>query len=262
VAFASGASNLVSGASYFNPDIYVRDMQSDEITIVSVRSNGDMVNAFSHNPSISADGRYVAFDSDATDLVDDDTNGVDDIFVHDCQTGQTTRVSLANNSAQAGNGHSKKPSISADGRYVSFHSEASNLVSGDTNGVTDIFVHDRQTGETFRVSTSTEGTEGNDESAYSVISTDGRFVAFTSHATNLVSSDINNRQDVFLHDRLTGRTLLVSVSDDSLPGEDTSTRPSLSADGRFVVFDSEAGNLVSGDTNNEIDVFVRETGVY
>ena len=122
-----------------------------DTTRVSVASDGAQGNGYSYHPSISADGRYVAFESDASNLVSGDTNGARDVFVHDRQGGGTTRVSVASDGAQ-GNGGSAHPSISADGRYVAFQSDASNLVSGDTNGWSDIFVYDRQTGQTTRVS--------------------------------------------------------------------------------------------------------------
>ena len=210
--------------------------------------------------SISADGRYVAFQSLASNLVLNDTNDVDDIFVHDRQTGQTTRVSLSSGGSE-GNGHCWDASISADGRYVAFHSLASNLVPDDTNGESDVFVHDRQTGETARVSLSSGGTEGNSSSGSPSISADGRYVAFVSLATNLVPGD-NKFWDTFVHDRQTGQTTRVSMSSGGKKGNGGSGNPSISADGRYVAFNSDATNLVPGDTNGVVDVFVhdRQTG--
>jgi Periplasmic component of the Tol biopolymer transport system len=213
--------------------------------------------------SISADGRYVAFVSAATNLVSGDTNNFQDIFVHDRQTGQTTRVSVASDGTQA-NGHSYAPSISADGRYVAFASLASNLVSGDTNGAWDVFVHDRQTGETTRVSVASDGTQaiGFFFGSSPSISADGRYVAFDSWATNLVSGDTNDKPDVFVHDRQTGQTTRVSVSSDGTQANNGANYPSISADGRYVAFESSSTNLVSGDTNSVTDIFVhdRQTG--
>ena len=157
-------------------------------TRVSVASDGTQSNNSSYNPSISANGRYVAFESEATNLVRGDTNNFRDIFVHDRQTGQTTRVSVASDGTQA-NGHSYDPSISADGRYVAFASLANNLVSGDTNDQQDIFVHDRQTGQTTRVSVASDGTQASGHSFNPSISADGRYVAFVSSASNLVGGD-------------------------------------------------------------------------
>jgi Tol biopolymer transport system component len=150
----------------------------------------------------------VAFVSRVSNLVSGDTNDTWDVFVHDRQSGQTTRVSAASDGAQ-GNGWSAFPSISADGRYVAFVSRASNLVSGDTNDTWDVFVHDRQSGQTTRVSAASDGAQGNGWSAFPSISADGRYVAFVSRASNLVSGDTNDTWDVFVHDR--GHSLYLPV---------------------------------------------------
>src|SRR5216117_509323 len=235
---------------------------------VSVASGGTTEgNDTSLGSALSADGRFVAFDSAATDLVAGDTNGVSDVFVHDRQTGTTERVSVASDGAQ-GNGRSGlvtfafPPALSADGRFVAFVSFATNLVAGDTNGATDVFVHDRQTGTTERVSVASDGTESNAASLGSALSADGRFVAFQSDATNLVAGDTNGATDVFVHDRQTGMTERVSVASGGTEGNGFSAGLALSADGRFVAFHSTATNLVAGDTNGATDVFVhdRQTG--
>ena len=261
VAFASLASNLVSGDTNGAWDVFVHDRQTGETTRVSVASDGTQAIGFffGSSPSISADGRYVAFDSWATNLVSGDTNDKPDVFVHDRQTGQTTRVSVSSDGTQANNG-AIYPSISADGRYVAFESNSTNLVSGDTNSVTDIFVHDRQTGQTTRVSVSSDGTQANGGPGWSgnpsSISADGRYVAFHSYADNLVSGDTNSATDIFVHDRQTGVTTRVSIASDGTQANGFSASPSISADGRYVAFMSGATNLVSGDTNNDWDVFV------
>ena len=139
--------------------------------------------------------------------------------------------------------------MSADGRFVAFESDASNLVAGDNNGSRDVFVHDRQTGTTTRVSVGTGGTQGNGDSVEADVSPDGRYVAFRSDATNLVIGDTNNAEDIFVHDRQTGTTTRVSVDTGSLQANDDSFLPSLSSDGQFVTYHSDATNLVSGDTN-------------
>ena len=150
--------------------------------------------------SLSAEGRLVAFESYASNLVPGDTNGRLDVFVHDRQTRLTERVSVDSAGIQ-GNGSSRQPSISADGRFMAFTSDATNLVPGDTNGRTDVFVHDRQTGTTERVSVDSAGNQGNAGSSGVGISGDGRFVAFTSSATNLVPGDTNSVADVFVRVR-------------------------------------------------------------
>ena len=159
-------------------------------------STGVQGNGQSFLPSISVDGRFVVFDSFAANLVAGDDNGLDDVFVHDRQNGTTTRVSVDSAGAEADFG-SRDSSISADGRFVSFNSDATNLVAGDMNGVSDVFVHDRDTGGTERVSVDSAGVEGNGSSGSASISADGRYVAFSSTAANLVASDTNGRRDIF-----------------------------------------------------------------
>jgi hypothetical protein len=223
---------------------------------VGVGVQGD---AGSYNPQISEDGRYVAFDSDASNLVSGDTNYVSDVFVYDTQTGLTTRVSVSSAGVQ-GNGGSFLPSISSDGRYVAFESDASSLVPSDTNGATDIFVHDCQTGATTRVSVATGGAQSNGGSHYPYISSNGRYVVFESDAANLdlVTADTNGFRDIFIHDRQTGETTRVSLTYSGGQANGTSELATVSADGRYVAFDSAATNLVSGDSNRNIDVFVRD----
>ena len=153
--------------------------------------------AAAHSPAISADGRFVAFVSFATNLVPGDTNDATDVFVRDRQTGTTRRVSLGPGGVQ-GNGGSAGPAISANGRFVAFFSAATNLVPGDTNGTADVFVRDRQTGTTRRVSLGPGGVQGDGDSVGAAISADGRFVAFESDATNLVPGDTNGAPDVFV----------------------------------------------------------------
>ena len=261
VAFRSVATNLVAGDSNVTEDVFVHDRQTGTTERVSVDSSGTQGNEDSEDPSISADGRYVAFFSEASNLVAGDNNGTHDIFVHDRQAGTTERVSVDSNGTE-GNGNSTDPSISADGRYVAFFASASNLVAGDTNSTRDIFVHDRQTGTTERVSVDSSGTEGNDDSDVPSISADGRFVAFTSSASNLVAEDSNANWDVFVHDRQTGTTERVSLASSGTEANSDSFGFSISADGRYVAFFSEASNLVAGDSNGIRDIFVhnRQTG--
>jgi cold shock CspA family protein len=257
VAFISSATNLVPGDTNGLIDVFVHDRQTGTTTRVSVASNGTQANSNSFGPSISSDGRYVAFSSFADTLVAGDTNTTSDVFVHDRQTGTTTRVSVATGGGQSSSG-SDRPSISGDGRFVAFASQATNLVSGDTNGASDVFVHDRQTGATSRVSVATGGAQANGASDRLSISGDGRFVAFASQATNLVSGDTNGASDVFVHDRQSTTTTRVSVATDGTQANEGSTRPSISANGRYVAYQSFASNLVVGDTNGRTDVFLRD----
>ena len=233
-------------------------------TRVSVATGGGEGNGSSGLPAISGDGRYVAFSSDASNLVANDTNGCPDVFCHDRWTGTTTRVSVASNGAQADGPSPQgwKLSISVDGRYVAFASDASNLVANDTNGKTDVFIHDCRTGATTRMSVASDGTQANNVSDKPSVSADGRFVAFESPATNLVADDTNLCRDVFVHDTETGQTTRISVASDGTEGNGVSWFPSVSADGRYVVFQSAAWNFVPYDPNCAADAFIhdRQTG--
>jgi Tol biopolymer transport system component len=260
VAFWSYATNLVPGNTNAYSDIFVRNRQTGTTERVSIDSAGVEGNNASLSPSISADGRYVAFQSYATNLVPGDTNGYPDIFVRDRQSGLTSLVSIDSAGAQ-GNGGSYSPSLSADGRFVAFWSEASNLVPVDANGTRDIFVRDRQSGRTSLVSVDSTGAQANGESLSPSISADGRFVAFESRATNLVPGDSNASRDVFVRDRQGGVTTRVSVDSAGAEVVYDSTGPSISADGRYVAFQSDATNLVPGDTNGYPDIFVRDRQV-
>jgi hypothetical protein len=235
---------------------------AQDTTRVSLTSGGAEGNGVSGNAWVSADGRCVAFTSDASNLVSGDTNGRWDIFVHDRVTGVTERISVDSSGAEA-NDDSTWASISADGNLVAFSSWASNLVSGDTNNLADVFLRDRSSGITECVSVDLGGLPGNSMSFFNSISADGRFVAFDSRSSNLVPGDTKGYQDVFLRDRLNGTTERVSVDSSGNQVNGNSFRPAVSADAAFVAFTSSAPDLVAGDTNNCIDVFVRDqsTGV-
>ena len=196
-------------------------VSSQTIERVSVASDGTQGNGKSDWPSISADGRYVAYLSDASNLVPGDTNGTTDGFVHDRQLGHTVRVSVASDGTQ-GNGPTfwRGTSISADGRYVTFASDATNLVPGDTNATTDVFLHDRQTRKTTQVSVASDGAQGNGASASASISADGRYVAFYTQANNLgdISVNYGYASRVLLHDRVSGQNTDVFTHCKSLWG--------------------------------------------
>jgi Tol biopolymer transport system component len=257
VAFQSAASNLVAGDTNGQIDVFVHDRLSATTSRVSVTSSGGQGAGVAFEPSLSADGRLVAFTSNAPNMVAGDTNGHQDVFVHDRQAGTTVRVSIDSVGAQAG-GFSRSPAISADGRAVAFRSQATNLAPGDTNGVEDVFVHDRQMGTTNRVSVGAGGAQADRASGPPAVSADGRFLAYESSATNLVPGDANGLDDVFVLDRQSGETTKVSVQGGTTEAH---TTPAISADGRFVVFES-AGALVPDDTNSRRDIFLhdRQTG--
>jgi flagellin-like hook-associated protein FlgL len=265
VIFRSAATNLIaSDANGATNDVFLRDLSNDTTELISSSSAGVQGNSSSTSASVSADGRYVVFLSNATNLVAGDVNLVADIFMKDRETGVTTLISQST-AGVAGNAASninRSHTVSADGRYVAFISSASNLVAGDTNMVADVFVRDTVLNTTTRVSLSTSGTEGNQASDAVSISADGRYVLFTSLATNLVSGDTNAVYDNFVRDLVTGTTTRVSTSSNGDEANGYSNFASISGDGKYVSFTSAATNLVSGDTNSVDDIFVKnlETG--
>jgi hypothetical protein len=222
----------------------------------SVSTSGTQANGGSGRPALSYFAERVAFESSASNLVAGDTNGVDDIFVRNLYSPQSTdRVSVSSAGAQA-NGASSAASISADARYVTFSSVASNLVPDDTNGVVDVFVRDVVAATTTRVSVSSTGAQGNGRSFQS--STNGRNVAFVSSASNLVPGDTNGANDVFVRDLQNATTTRISIADAGSQANGSSDAPSISPDGNLVAFTSNATNLVADDTNQATDVFVRQ----
>ncbi len=351
IAFTSTDSTLVANDTNGLDDIFVYVRQTCAITRVSVAADGTQANGRSTVPAISGDGRYVAFLSEASNLVSGDTNGKFDVFVKDTQTGAVTRAqvneatgntiasvpTLSNDghylayehysatsssassfvalynlqtntsqdigdgtesdisgngqyvvftsfakltadddntrwdvylyntqtssferisvSAQTNDSDSYAASISSDGRFVAFASTASNLVSGDTNNASDIFLRDRQTSQTTRISVTSGGQQANGASSSPQISADGRYVTFVSAATNLVSGDTNNKQDIFVRDTQLGVTYRIPSSGTS---NNLSDNPDISADGNYVVFQSLSSDLVGGDTNTSMDVFVAQ----
>lgn len=264
IAFASDANNLDLNAAdtNFAMDVFLHDFLTGQTRRISVVSGGGQAGGAT-SPSLSADGRYCAFQSASDMGVAIDTNGMPDIFVHDVQTVTTSLVSHRWDVYYSGNGSSLDASISNDGSIICYFSTASNLVANDTNGQTDIFVWNRLLGQTTIASVSSVGSQGAWSSFYPNISADGRFVSFTSQASNLVLGDTNNADDVFVRDLALGHTERANV--DSLGiqangGYYGTSFSSISANGRFVSFSSEATNLVPGDTNNALDVFVHDFG--
>jgi Tol biopolymer transport system component len=265
VLFTSEATNLVPNDTNRGVDAFVHDRLTGITERVSVDSSGAQTEdlSFSVSGTISADGRYVSFDSSSQNLVPGDTNVVADSFVHDRVSGTTQRISIGSSGQQADDG-SENSSISGDGRYVVFTSDADNLVAGDTNGREDVFVRDLLLGTTVRASVGPLGVEANYDSynyyAHTAISDGGRFVVFQSYASNLTTIiDPNGANDVFVRDMVLGTTALVSVNQSGAPGPGESTRPTISGNGRYIAFESTSSDLVAGDVNSIRDVFVRDT---
>ncbi len=261
VAFRSLAGNLVSGDTNRRDDIFVRDRLSKSTERISVSGMGNQGNGESFAPAISADGRYVAFLSWASNLVAGDTNHVIDVFVRDRLAGTTERVNVSNAGAQGDDtSYGDSIGLSADARYVAFTSSAANLVPGDTNQHADVFVRDRIADTTERVSVSAAGVQGNGDSVEPAISADGRRVSFTSDAANLVGGDNNDVSDVFAHDLPTGTTTRQSVASGGMQSNGFSWMSNMSGDGLHIAFISAGSNLVPVDANASPDVFVRNLG--
>jgi len=257
VTFFSKASNLVANDTNNAFDVFVKDTQSGVTTRVSVATGGGEADGESRDPRISPDGRFVVFGSFSRTLVVPHFASNQDIFVHDRTLGTTVIVSVPSGGGLA-NQNCSHADISDDGRWVVFSSSATNLVGGDSNQFSDIFLSDVQGGALTRISLAPDGSQTNQDSRFPDISGDGSMCAFESSATDLVASDANNASDVFLRDLGTGATELISVSSAGTQAAGGSFRPCLSRDGRFVAFHSAAPNLVSGDTNAAADVFVRD----
>ncbi len=298
IAFQSTDNMFVAGDTNNAYDIFVFERQTCAVTRVSVAADGTEANGDSTYSSISGNGRYVSFLSDATNLVSGDTNGRPDIFVKDRQTGAITRIQI---NEPIGDIISSVPSMSSDGRYVAYERyrpESSSYFSGialydlqtnvqkdiangvapsissnglyiaftsleaitadDTNNQWDNYLYSSQTNTIERVSVSAQFLTNDGASGGASVSSFGRYVAFESRATNLVSGDTNNFSDIFLRDRQTGQTTRISVSSSGQQGNGNSSSPRISNDGRYIIFTSDANNLVSGDTNFT-DIFVRDT---
>lgn len=273
IAFTSCAVNLVPSDTNLSPDVFLHDLKSGQTVRVSVNSRGEQaegppppsLRSLTSSNSISGDGRFVSFMSTADNLVSNDSNDEWDAFLHDLKTGRTERVSVATNGDQAAGGLSSAEesspgdgiSINANGRFVTFTSQAPNLVADDTNRAQDCFVHDRLNGTTQLVNRAVDGSPTTLSADLCSISGDGRFVAFASKSFDLVPSDSNltkgipgnQDMDVFVVDLRTRRTERVSVSSTGGEGLD-SGGPGIdvSADGRYVAFASRSGTFSMRDT--------------
>jgi Tol biopolymer transport system component len=260
VAFASEASNLDGGGGDGRPDVFVWHRGNRKVSRISHGLLGGLANGGSYSPSISADGSVVAFASDAANLVVGDLNDLTDVFVWR-QNPLTKVVSLVRVITQLlgePSGGSYQPVVSADGGAVAFASDAPDLVDDDDNGTLDVFVYDRVKAATSLVSRGNDGAVGDGPSFFPALSAQGDRVAFVSMAPSLGSGD-GYQPNVYVHDRASGGTELVSKGVSGGPADSSSFSPAISADGRYVAFDSAAGNLVGGDANGAEDVFVHDT---
>lgn len=283
VVFESTASGLIATQLDRNDggaDIFLFDAVAKTIVLVSRAAGWTIAtgNGKAENPSISADGRYIAYTSLATDLVAGvaDTNEGADVFLFDRITGATTLVSRSAAGGGAANRSSESAVLSADGRYVAFDSQATDLIAGlDARSAFNVFLYDRESGAIQLVSRSNAGprTTGENISLRPALNADGRYVAFVSYAKDLVSGQVDpdpqpdgRTLDLFLHDRATGATTLVTHrpgAPATAAGGVLSTLSSISADGRFLTFSARGDALVSNVPNDDSNVYLydRTSGI-
>lgn len=263
VVFTSNASNLVAADTNTQEDVFLKDLQTGLLTRVSVGANGSQANGYSNGGELSSDGTKILFESRASNLVANDTNNTADLFIKDLITGQVSRVNTSAIGEQATGektGNIFAATFSADGNKVVFASAATNLVAGDTNKVTDVFVKDLITGVINRVNITGNGTQANGNTLTDDIhfSADGTKVIFTSAANNLVAGDTNKFNDIFIKDLVSGVISRVSVSSTGAQGDYGSSNASFSSDGTKIVFESDASNFFSGDINDGPDIFIKD----
>jgi Tol biopolymer transport system component len=258
IAYYSFATDLVAGDTNGFSDVFLYDAATGATTLVSAAVGGGPSNGVSALPSISADGTKVAYHSSASDLVLVDGNGPTlDVFLYDVVAGTTALVSTDADGSRS-NGLSYAPSVNADGTKIAYQSDASDLVTGDTNADTDVFLHDTVTGATALISTDTGGGPTNEGSNSPSINADGTKIAYYSQASDLVAGDTNGFPDIFLHDIVTGATTRLTTDTAGGPANGASYEPSISADGTRIAYWSSASDLVPGDTNGLFDVFVHD----
>lgn len=256
VAFNSYAHHL-TGTPVSGPQSYLHDRTTQLNELISVSAAGVHANDWSNPTSITPDARFVAFSSPAANLVSLDTNGVIDCFVRDRQMQTTTRVSVSAFGVQ-GNGGANFACLSDDGARVAFVSYSTNLVPGDTNARGDVFLKQLPGGALTRLTVGLGGAQSNGDALYASATADLSYVAYTNSATNLVAGDVNGFTDVFVTEVTSGVTRRVSVSSSGGEADGVSDRPVLARNGAAIVFSSTASNLVPGDTNGQVDVFVHE----
>ncbi len=257
IVYQSRATNLVTDKTTSRSDIFLYDRNTKMTTRINLAYDGSEANSSSYNPQISADGTVIAFSSTSSNLIDDDTEGLEDIFVYDRSDGTITRVSV-NSDDEAGDDDSTYPDISDDGRYIVFQSSSSNLDDEDDNGRINIFRHDRQTGKTIRVNYDFLGDISDHDCTYPVISDNGRYVAFQTYSA-LTPCDDNNDSDIFLRDINEKTTTLTSVTTYGCVANNNSYHPSMSGEARYIAFSTYSTDLeIEDDTNHQQDVYIRD----
>ncbi|MGB2895018.1 MAG: PKD domain-containing protein [Anaerolineales bacterium] len=257
IVFPSEATNLVDGDTNNAQDIFIHDWLNGTTERVSLSGQGQEANGVSDWPEISADGSTVVFSSTATNLVKETPNSIEDVFVVDLQSGAIEWVSHPASGGQA-DAASSQPVISGDGRFVVFVSAATNLVPGATTGLEEIYLYDRADGSLEWVSAPRLGLANDGSSGEPAISADGNWVAFSSNSSQFVPLDTRGLSDIFLWNRASNALERVSMTQTGKEADSLSNAPAISADGRFIVFWSHASNIIAGDTNDMIDIFLHD----
>ena len=228
---------------------------ASEVTRVSVSSSGEESDDYSYKPSVSWDWKYTVYYSNATNLIEWDTNYEYDVFLYNKDTNETSLVSKSSAWIQS-NAWSKNPHINWSGTYVVYHSDSNNLVTSDTNWKRDIFLFNIETQETNLVSKSSLGTQWNGFSNNAIINWDGKYIVYESTSSNLVVWDTNAKSDIFLYNRDTEETILISKSSTGVLWNNNSTNAFISWNGKYIVYESDSDNLVESDTNEKRDIFL------
>ncbi|OGL31889.1 hypothetical protein A3F64_00595, partial [Candidatus Saccharibacteria bacterium RIFCSPHIGHO2_12_FULL_42_8] len=257
IAYASDADNLVTSDTNIMTDMFLYDTVNETTSRISVDSGGVEADGSSGGASVSSDGRYITYHSDATNLVAGDTNVTTDVFLYDTDTQTTSRISVDSGGTES-TGYSYSPAISGDGQYITYSSDSTDLVIGDTNGFSDIFLYNVATQTTTRISMDTGGNESNNGSAYSNISSNGRYIVYQSEASDLIFGDSNLAQDIFLYDTLAQTTTLISKDSNGVISGNYSSDAVISGDGKYIVYQSIGENLVNNDTNANFDIYAFE----
>lgn len=257
VLFESFSGGFVDGDTNGQSDVFLKDLLTGSLTLVSRASDGSLGVDASYNAQFSPDGQFVTFESRSGNFVPGDVIGAQDIFRKNLSTGVVTRLTTAFDGVEANHG-SGELSLTSNGRYAVFTSYASNLTLNDTNDSNDIFLRDLATGAITRVSVGRDGIQGNGSSGQASVSADGRYVVFRSISTNLVGGDTNGVADIFYKDLITDAIVRLSISNGGQQANNDCRNPKFSADGRYVIFESDASNLVDGDTNGKVDIFRKD----
>jgi len=255
VAFTNNSNEIDGILTHPGRDVFVKDLTTGIVKLVSSDKNGIPGDGESHSPSISPDGKRIAFFSYASNILENDTDNLGDIFIKDIETGEIQAVSVGLNGKTVGGWN---PVFDWSGQKVAFLSTAANLVSGYANKFANIYVRDLTLGKTVRVSTSIAGAQANGDTRDPVFSPNGKKIAFSSFATNLVPSDKNHNYDVFLKDLDTGRVQIVSAGTFGLQGNGSSGAPTFSGDGTKIAFSSLASNWFPGIASGHFNVFVKD----